>query len=256
MTTALAKPPIAPSAAPALPGAPAMASALPASPLDEDVRATLSRLGPRAPAFVRLLQETWADEQRRRGDYIAWLDEDKRAEWIEGEIVVHSPERWEHGVPIQNLQMLLTVHARRHGLGVVTQNKLVRLPRNDFIPDLCYWLKTVSDGFTPTQTIFPPPALVVEVLSDSTAENDRGIKFADYAANGISEYWLIDAAARSVACYDVAAPGEAFALREKLSLASGGELHSTAVAGFRVPIAALFEESENARALASLATTK
>ena len=40
---------------------------------------------------------------------------------------------------------------------------------------------------------FPPPDLVVEVLSESTEKRDRGVKFEDFAAHGVGEYWMIDA---------------------------------------------------------------
>ncbi|GAB2598351.1 Uma2 family endonuclease [Spirosoma areae] len=38
----------------------------------------------------------------------------------------------------------------------------------------------------------PAPDLVIEVLSKSTARRDRGVKFTDYAANGIAEYWIVN----------------------------------------------------------------
>ncbi len=42
------------------------------------------------------------------------------------------------------------------------------------------------------QSKFPAPDLIVEVLSESTEANDRGIKFEDYAAHGVVEYWIVD----------------------------------------------------------------
>lgn len=38
---------------------------------------------------------------------------------------------------------------------------------------------------------FPVPDLAVEVLSPSTEARDRGVKFEDYAANRVGEYWII-----------------------------------------------------------------
>jgi Uma2 family endonuclease len=44
---------------------------------------------------------------------------------------------------------------------------------------------------TPTK-IKGVPDLVVEILSSSTAENDRDRKFKLYSQAGIPEYWIVD----------------------------------------------------------------
>ena len=62
-------------------------------------------------------------------------------------------------------------------------------------------------GWDGDTMIFPPPDLIVEVLSPSTERNDRTIKFQDYAAHGVSEYWIIDADAQVIEQY--IAPGSA-----------------------------------------------
>jgi len=43
-----------------------------------------------------------------------------------------------------------------------------------------------------------PPALVVEILSPSTAHRDRGIKLERYRHFGVREYWIVDIDARAV----------------------------------------------------------
>ena len=50
------------------------------------------------------------------------------------------------------------------------------------------------------------PDLVIEVLSSSTADLDRGYKQYLYAAHGVREYWLVDPDAEQV---EVLALGEA-----------------------------------------------
>lgn len=45
------------------------------------------------------------------------------------------------------------------------------------------------------------PDLVAEVLSPSTAKNDRGYKKDLYGAAGVKEYWIIDPAMQSIEAY-------------------------------------------------------
>ncbi len=87
---------------------------------------------------------------------------------------------------------------------------------------------------------FPAPDFVAEVLSPSTEHIDRGIKFTDYAAHGVQEYWLIDPEGEVVEQYCLS--GGAYEMRIK---ASSGEITSAAVAGFMIPIRALFDEALN-----------
>jgi Uma2 family endonuclease len=49
--------------------------------------------------------------------------------------------------------------------------------------------------------IFGAPDLVIEVLSPSTARNDRLIKFNSYEKAGVKEYWIVDPYNMSVEIY-------------------------------------------------------
>ena len=200
----------------------------------------------------RWIDEKIAREADRRQEFLDWLDESKKAEFINGEVVVHSPERLGHGRVIKHLLFLLDPFVEHRDLGLVDQNKLVRLPRNDYIPDLCYWPKEVADTFDDETTVFPPPALAVEVLSKSTREIDRGVKFEDYAANGVTEYWLIDPADRVIEQYARVDDelGGHYVLNAKLT--GDEELSSIVLNGLHFPAAAVFDSERNHRARASL----
>ena len=91
---------------------------------------------------------------------------------------------------------------------------------------------------------FPAPDLVVEVLSPSSEAIDRGVKFEDYAAHAVGEYWLVDAESENVEQYVL--QGEDY----KLHMKSGsGLLTSLSVSGFEVPVRAIFDQAENLAAL-------
>lgn len=79
--------------------------------------------------------------------------------------------------------------------------------KDRFVPDMmvvCDRNKIKWNG------VHGAPDLVVEVLSPSTAKNDRGHKMRVYAKCGIREYWIVDPANRSVEQYFL--DGEHFTL--------------------------------------------
>jgi Uma2 family endonuclease len=104
---------------------------------------------------------------------------------------------------------------------------LVALTRNDYEPDVCFFSAAKARTFQPDQTVFPAPDFVAEVLSRSTEQADRGVKFEDYAAHGVGEYWIIDPDGERVEQYLL--EGETYQLACK---ADNGVVASRAVAGF------------------------
>jgi Uma2 family endonuclease len=49
------------------------------------------------------------------------------------------------------------------------------------------------------------PDLIIETLSPSTAERDRGVKFDTYEKHGVREYWLADPESQFVEVYTLTA---------------------------------------------------
>ena len=98
---------------------------------------------------------------------------------------------------------------------------------------------------------FPPPDFVCEVLSSSTEKVDRGIKFKDYEAHGVREYWIIDPEAEIIEQY-VLKRDKTYELRLK---SGSGEIKSTVVKGFSIPIRAVFDRAQNLQILRVLLRT-
>ncbi len=69
--------------------------------------------------------------------------------------------------------------------------------RTSLEPDL---LVVPKDAIGP-KNITGTPALVVEVLSPSTARIDRTLKFSRYAEGGIGQYWIVDPSVPSIQVY-------------------------------------------------------
>jgi hypothetical protein len=99
-----------------------------------------------------------------------------------------------------------------------------------------------AKSLTPGMMKFPAPDLAVEILSESTAARDRGVKFEDYAAHGVAEYWILDAEQQGIEQY--VARNVEFELTLK---SASGEIASPTIAGLRLPIRAFFDREENLR---------
>lgn len=188
-----------------------------------------------------------AEAQRRQRFYMEMTDGEK-VEFIGGEVVLHSPARHRHLEAKAHLAGLIGYYVRARGRGVVHDEKcLCVFPRNDYEPDVVYFGPEKAAGFRPDTLRFPIPDLVVEVLSEATEARDRGVKFADYEAHGVGEYWIVDPEAQVVEQY-VNGPG-GFDLVVK---SSSGEIRSRVVDGLVVPIPAIFDPRANLAALRTL----
>ncbi len=116
------------------------------------------------------------------------------------------------------------------------------LTRNDYEPDICYWNTEVADAFTDDQMEHPAPDLIVEVLSKSTTGRDRGVKFEDYAAHGVREYWIIDPIRKAVEQYELDEGTMAFARVAVLYDDVNDTLTALTVPGFEIPVKAIFDK--------------
>ena len=96
---------------------------------------------------------------------------------------------------------------------------------------------------------FPAPDLAVEVISESTERNDRGVKFDDYAAHGVAEYWIIGPDAETLEQYLLPEGGDVYRLAIK---AMTGQVRSFAIPGFEIPVRAIFDPEVNQAALQTL----
>ncbi|WP_020598789.1 Uma2 family endonuclease [Spirosoma panaciterrae] len=209
---------------------------------------------PQAPLILQKVQAILDEERHKRRAFYEWLDEDKKAEFINGEVVVHSPALDRHNSAMLLLARLLSIYVDDHQLGYVRAEKaLVELTRNSYEPDICYFGSAKAAQIMPDQLYYPAPDLVVEVLSKSTEKIDREIKFADYAAHGIAEYWIVDPLRRTIEQYGIDDDTLEYALAGTFGLKD--TISSYAVAGFAIPVRAVFDEAANILALRNLLTS-
>ncbi len=147
---------------------------------------------PNAVLLVDKVKSRLDDEQKRRRHFYEIVEENKKTEFINGEIIFHSFVKLPHNDATILLGMLLKAFVAKHKLGFVGVEKImISLTRNAYEPDICFFGEAKAKHFKRRQAQFPAPDFVVEVLSDSTAKQDRETKFQDYAAHGVSEYWIV-----------------------------------------------------------------
>lgn len=203
------------------------------------------------PNAYFLLQEAHValeDEKARRIAFYNDITEQEKVEFINGEIIVHSPVMKRHNTASLLLARLMSIYADIHQLGFVGIEKImITLTRNDYEPDICFFRKEKSESFKEKQTLFPAPDFVIEILSEGTKDRDRGVKFKDYQAHQIEEYWIIDPDHQTIEQYHYE-EGQ----YELLLKSSEGNIKSLVMTGFQIPIQSVFDEQINIDTLKKL----
>jgi Uma2 family endonuclease len=157
---------------------------------------------PEAPTLSANLAKTLNEEKKRRLKFYNDIDDDMKVEFINGEIIVHSPVKKKNTDAVGFLYKILDTFVRISELGYVGYEKvMIALTRNDYEPDVLFFNNDKSIHFDKNNWKYPVPDFVVEILSDSTESRDRGIKYIDYEAHGVQEYWIIDPEAETVEQY-------------------------------------------------------
>jgi len=121
------------------------------------------------------------------------VNEDVKAELLDGVMTVHSPASMRHDMVGHFLRSLLGDYAEEKELGAVYgPDSIVRLRRGRrFAPDLFFLAASRVPQPTP-QEYDGVPDLLLEVLSPSNRDYDLGEKRSTYREAGASEIWFVD----------------------------------------------------------------
>ena len=126
--------------------------------------------------------------------FLEWVDEDVRAEWVDGRVIFLMPPSTRHQLIVRFLVSILSAFIESSDLGVLLpspyQMKLgPGLSGRE--PDLLF----VADehaGRIQKNRLAGPADLVVEIISSESRTRDQEEKFTEYEQAGVKEYWLID----------------------------------------------------------------
>ena len=142
------------------------------------------------------------EEQQKRKDFYRFVTEDLKAEFINGEVVIHSSATVSHESVSFNLASLMYYYTVSNNLGKVTYEKLmIALTRNNYEPDICFFEAAKVKKLKDDQKLCPAPDFIVEVINKSTEKIDRGVKFEDYALHGVKEYWIVEPRHKTIEKY-------------------------------------------------------
>ena len=127
-------------------------------------------------------------------EYLEFAEESKIVEWVEGETISYMPPTMIHQDISGFLFYLLESFVQFFRLGKVQQAPFeVKLwpdgPSRE--PDILF----ISNENMPNlgeKRFAGAPDLIIEIISPSSASEDRVRKFGQYERAGVREYWLVD----------------------------------------------------------------
>lgn len=123
-----------------------------------------------------------------------------KTELIDGKIFMMSPRpRVEHATVCTNIASEFRSYLKGKTCRAFCDGVDVFLDENNrFVPDT---MIVCNPDIIKHDGIHGAPDLVVEVLSKTTAKNDRSKKKYTYAKYGVKEYWIVDVWSKSVEVY-------------------------------------------------------
>ncbi|MEA3207705.1 MAG: hypothetical protein QOE70_762 [Chthoniobacter sp.] len=204
---------------------------------------------PKLNLYLDQLQHVAADEAARRARFYDELRDAEKVEFINGEVIVHSPDLARHTATRKRLMRLVGTYVDLHHLGWIGDEKaLTVFTRNDYMPDTVFFGPEKAAAITGATLKFPVPDFAVEVLSPGTERRDRGVKREDFAAHAVGEYWIVDPEEEAL---EIHLPDGAGGYRLE-ARQHDGTARATVLAGLVLPVRAVFDDEENLRALRQL----
>jgi Uma2 family endonuclease len=172
--------------------------------------------------------------------FLAWADEDTRAEWVNGEVVLLSPPSNRHQLLVGFLSALLRIFSETHQLGTVLSEPFQMktgpdLPGRE--PDILFIAREHLDRLKNVY-LDGPADLVVEIISPDSRGRDRGEKFYEYEQGGVREYWLLDYLCRQAEFYQRGTDG----IFRLVPIGEDGLYHSAVLAGLWLKVDWLWQE--------------
>lgn len=164
--------------------------------------------------------------------------EGQRVEWHAGKVVEKVSNNTQHNFIVFFLAQVLSFYLSYEKLGKIITDG-VSMYINDDVParqpDIMVLLNNKLSQIKATQ-VEGAADIVVEVVSPRSSAIDKGVKFHEYEAAGVQEYWLIDPIRKQVDVYELNDEG----LYQRIS--SESHLQSHVLADFSLDISILWQD--------------
>lgn len=132
-------------------------------------------------------------------DYLQLPEDGRRYEVVDGELFLTPAPTTVHQRVLTNLLFLLVRHVRDSGVGEVLPAPCdLVLSETDVVQPDVFFVSKERQAIVGEKYVSAAPDLVVEILSESTAKRDRGIKARLYERAGVRELWIVDPWAKTV----------------------------------------------------------
>ena len=152
--------------------------------------------------YKSAIENTNGDKERLKDVFWNVLKDDYCWEFVNGEIVLRGGMTFKASGANQNLMFKLLEFVQTNNLGEVFGGRSVcNFIENFFSPNIIYFDKEKSKVFKGNTNRFPIPNLIIECNDESCEEQNKGIKFEEYAKYGVEEYWMINPNNESIEQY-------------------------------------------------------
>lgn len=135
-------------------------------------------------------------------DYLAWEEtQAEKHEFVAGEVFAMAGARQDHVIVSLNIASALKRRLRGTPCRAYIADMKLRVETADafFYPDV---MVSCNPEDRQAKQFLSHPTLIAEVLSESTADYDRGGKFVAYRKlASLQEYLIVDIEARRVECF-------------------------------------------------------
>ena len=175
-------------------------------------------------------------------DYAA-IDDDRRYQVLEGELIVSPSPSTRHQRLLQRLNRALDGHVQATGAGEVffaPYDVVLRAERPATVlqPDIVF-VSTARAAIVTKANVQGPPDLVVEVLSPANARLDTVRKLNLFARFGVPEYWIVGHEFDRIDVFRLGPEGR---YARATPLEAGDTLTTPQLPGFALSLTALFAD--------------
>ena len=132
------------------------------------------------------------------GADLAYTENRQDYEVICGKIYMMSRPNMKHVIIQGNIFNAFKNYLKGKRCQAILEQDVYFSEDDNFIPDV---MIVCNSEIIKDDGIYGAPDLVVEILSPSTARNDKIQKKAAYEKYGVKEYWIVDPASKSVEVY-------------------------------------------------------